>query len=271
MAHAFASGIDPERAVAAMRWDAVNPWAGVLEKMSSHPLVVNRIKALEESGLPGAPVRFGVLRAMAGGDAVAVAQVTDARVRFARELAIGLAPYAVVVPFFFFGAFTGSMLSIGFALTAAGVLFLVKQQLRFPAGHQPVAEVASLLDRLDAGPMAGIPVEVKGQIIGRGFPGYRLSPDFVVQDASGFVPLAYRQPVPFLAELFALFRAEQFLGQEVVARGWYRRAPGPMIELQTVTAANGLRARSWTYIARYVGSVALVAVGLMTALAGLAG
>ncbi|MGH9003996.1 MAG: protease, partial [Acidimicrobiia bacterium] len=270
MAAAFASGIDPERAVAAMRWDTVNPWAKVLEKLSSHPLVVNRIKALEESGLPGAPVRFGVLRAMAG-DAVAVHQVADARVRFARELAIGVAPYAVVVPFLFFGAFTGSLVSIGFALTAAGVLFLVKQQLRFPSGHQPVDELASLLDRLDAGPMAGIPVTVKGQIIGRGFPGYRLSPDLVVQDASGFVPLAYRQPLPFLASLFALFRAEQFMGQEVVAHGWYRRAPGPMIELQTVTAGDGRAARSWTYVARYAGSVALAAIGLMVILAGLAG
>ena len=266
MAHAFASGIDPERAVAAMRWDAVNPWAAVLEKLSSHPLVVNRIRALEQSGLPGAPTRFGVLRALAedpGG------QLAAARARFGMELTIGLAPYAVAVPFLGFGAFTGSTLSIGIALAAAGVLFLVKQQLRFPAGHQPVEEVASLLERLDAGPMAGIPVEVKGRIIGRGFPGYRLSADLVVQDDSGFVPLAYRQPVPFLAELFGLFRAEKFLGQEVVARGWYRRAPGPMIELRQVVAADGRRARCWTYMARYGGSVALVAVGLGAALVGL--
>ena len=266
MAHAFAAGIDPERAVAAMRWDAVNPWAAVLEKMSSHPLVVNRIRALEESGLPGAPTRFGVLRAMAADHG---GQLAAARARFGKELAIGLAPYAVAVPFLGFGAFTGSTLSIGLALAAAGVLFLIKQQMRFPAGHEPVTEVASLLERLDAGPMAGIPVEVKGHIIGRGFPGYRLSPDLVVQDDSGFVPLAYRQPVPFLAELFGLFRAEKFMGTEVVARGWYRRAPGPMIELQTVVAADGRRARSWTYIARYVGSVALLGVGLITALAGL--
>ncbi|MDQ3946627.1 MAG: zinc metalloprotease HtpX [Actinomycetota bacterium] len=270
MAHAFASGIDPDRAVAAMRWDAVNPWAPVLEKLSSHPLVVNRIKALEQSGLPGAPTRFSVLRTLAN-DSAAAGQVASARARFAKELTIGLAPYGVAVPLFGFGAFTGSATSIGLALAAAGLLFLVKQQLRFPAGHQPVAEVAGLLERLDAGPMAGIPVEVKGQIIGRGFPGYRLSPDLVVQDASGFVPLAYRQPVPFLAELFGLFRAEKFMGQEVVARGWYRRAPGPMIELQNVVAADGRRARSWTAVARYAASGALLVVGLITALAGLSG
>lgn len=269
MAHAFSAGIDPERAVAALRWDAVNPWAKVLEKLSSHPLVVNRIKALEESGLPGSPKHFSVLRIMAQVDHT---QVLEARARFGRELAIGLAPYGVVAPVVLFGAFTGSAVAIGFALSAAGVLFFVKQQLRYPAGRQPVDEVASLIERVDAGPMAGIPVEVKGRIIGRGFPGYRLSPDLVLEDPSGFVPLVYRQPVlPFLATLFGLLRAEKFIGQEVVARGWYRRTPGPSVELERLVAADGRRARSFTPHFRYAGSVALVLVGILTTLAGLSG
>lgn len=269
MAHAFSAGIDPARAVAALRWDAVNPWAKVLEKLSSHPLVVNRIRALEESGLPGAPTRFSVLRMMAQADHV---QVLEARARFGKELAIGVAPYGIVVPLVFFGAFTGSAVAIGFALSAAGILFFVKQQLRYPAGRQPVDEVASLIERVDAGPMGGIPVEVKGRIIGRGFPGYRLSPDLVLEDKSGFVPLIYRQPVlPFLATLFGLLRAQKFIGQEVIARGWYRRSPGPSIELERVFAADGRQARSFTAHARYAGSAALVLVGILTTLAGLSG
>jgi Zn-dependent protease with chaperone function len=269
MAHAFAAGIDPGRAVAAMRWDAVNPWAKVLEKLSSHPLVVNRIRALEESGLPGAPKNFSVLRMMAQADP---RQLLDARARFGRELAIGVAPYAILVPLVFFGAFTGSAVAIGFALCGAGVLFFLKQQLRYPTGHDFVPEVAGLLDRVDAGPMGGLPVEVKGRIIGRGFPGYRLSPDLVLEDQSGFVPLVYRQPVlPFLATLFGLLRAEKFIGQEVVARGWYRRTPGPSIELERLYAVDGREARSYTAPARYAASVALIAVGVLTTLAGLSG
>jgi Zn-dependent protease with chaperone function len=269
MAHAFSAGIDPERAVAALRWDAVNPWAKVLEKMSSHPLVVNRIRALEESGLPGAPKHFSVLRIMAQADH---GQVLEARARFGKELAIGVAPYGVVAPVVLAGAFTGSAVAIGFALSAAGVLFFIKQQLRYPAGRQPVDEVASLIERVDAGPMAGIPVEVKGRIIGRGFPGYRLSPDLVLEDASGFVPLVYRQPVlPFLATLFGLLRAEKFIGQDVVARGWYRRTPGPSIELERLVAADGRRARSFTPHFRYAGSAALLLAGILTTLAGLSG
>ena len=269
MAHAFSAGIDPARAVAALRWDAVNPWAKVLEKLSSHPLVVNRIKALEESGLPGAPTHFSVLRMMATADPV---QVLEARARFGKELAIGVAPYGIVVPLVLFGAFTGSAVAIGFALSAAGILFFLKQQLRYPAGRQPVAEVASLIERVDAGPMGGISVEVKGRIIGRGFPGYRLSPDLVVEDTSGFVPVIYRQPLlPFLATLFGLLRAEKFIGQEVVVQGWYRRSPGPSIELQHLFAADGRQARSFTAHARYAGSAVLLLVGVITTLVGLSG
>ena len=270
MAQAFASGVDPARAVAAMRWDVVNPWAKVLEKMSSHPLVANRISALERSGLPGAPTTWGVLRAAAS-EADGSDELAAVRARFGRELAIAVAPWAVLMPMLWFGAFTGSALSIGIALAAAGVLFVVKQQVRYPSPHQPVEEVAGLLERLDAGPVAGIPVELRGRITGRGMPGYILSPDFVVEDASGFVTLLYKQPVPFVATLFGLFRAERFLGQEVVARGWYRRMPGPVVELRWVVATDGRRARSFTWIARLAGSVALVAAGLILGLAGLAG
>nr|MDQ6947577.1 M48 family metalloprotease [Actinomycetota bacterium] len=66
MQAAFANGIDPDRAMAAMRWDIVNPWGTTLEKLSSHPLVAHRILDLEESGLPGAPRQWSVLRSMAG-------------------------------------------------------------------------------------------------------------------------------------------------------------------------------------------------------------
>lgn len=34
-----------------------------------------------------------------------------------------------------------------------------------------------------------------------------------------------------------------FLGQDVVARGWYCRSPGPKIELHGVVAADGRTAR----------------------------
>ena len=266
MAAAFAGGIDPQRAMAAMRWDIVNPWGRTLEKLSSHPLVARRIAALEESGLPGRPQVWDVLRSQSG---ATDAETWGVRQQFARELAIAVAPWVILVGLGLFGIGTGSAVSVGLGLAVAGVLFFVKQQVRYPTRFEPVGEVTSLLERLDASPVAGIGVELRGEIIGRGFPGYVLSPDLVVQDASGFVPLLYRQPVPFMAALFALFRAPAWMGEQVVARGWYRRMPGPVVELRQVTAADGSRrARSFQWVARYAASALVLFAGVIVMLVG---
>jgi Zn-dependent protease with chaperone function len=269
MAVAFGQGIDPQRAVAAMRWETVNPWGNTLEKLASHPLVAHRIEALERSGLPGAPRYWSVLRATADVDQ---ATRMSLRARFARELAIAVGPWVVLAAMLFFGAFTHSTLAIGLALVAAGGGLLVKQLLRFPThGSQPVEEITSLLERLDASPVAGIPVEVRGWIVGRGTPGYLLSPDMVIQDQSGFVPLLWRQPIPLARAWFGLTKVRQFMGQAVVASGWYRRTPGPVIELRSVTAGDGRSTTTWFWATCYAASALVLAAGVITALVGVAG
>src|SRR5947209_6369337 len=263
---AFASGIDPGRAVSAMRWEVVNPWGRTLEKLSSHPLVARRIEALEDAG-PGAPKHWSVLRATVD---VSPEQRAAVRKAYPFELVVAVAPWVVLV-LAVLGVGIHSVSAAGLAVAAAGVLFLLKQRVRYPTRYEAVDEVTSLLERLDASPVAGIGVNVRGRVIGRGFPGYVLSPDLVVQDDSGFVPLLYRQPLPFWGSFFALFRAEQYMGQEVVARGWYRRLPGPAIELREVQAADGTKARTFSWVTRYAASGLVLLVGLILMAAGLGG
>jgi hypothetical protein len=269
MAVAFDRGIDADRAVAAMRWDTVNPWGTTLEKLSSHPLVAHRIEALETSGLPGAPRQWSVLRAAATVDQ---AELASLRARWAKELTVAVGPWVVLVALVGFGAFAHSLVSIGLALTVAGGGLLFKQLMRFPLhGHEPVGEVTSLLERLEAGPVAGMPVEVRGWVIGRGTPGYLLSPDLVIQDRSGFVPLLYRQPIPFARAMFGLTGVKKYLGQEVTATGWFRRTPGPVVELRELHAAGDQHVRTWRWAACYAASALLLAAGLIVALVGVAG
>jgi hypothetical protein len=74
-----------------------------------------------------------------------------------------------------------------------------------------------------------------------------------------------------LATLFGLFRAGDFIGTDVVAKGWYRRLPGPGIELREVVDVGraGHRARSWTWMARYGGAILLIGIGVLVTLYGL--
>ena len=269
MAVAFGQGIDPQRAVAAMRWEVVNPWGATLEKLASHPLVSHRIAALERSGLPGAPRYWSVLRATADVDAATRLSI---RARYARELVVTIGPWLLVAAMLGLGAFTHSVVAIGLALAVAGAGLVVKQLLRYPThGAQPVGEITSLLERLDAGPLAGFPVEVQGRVVGRGTPGYLLSPDLVVQDQSGFVPLLWRQPIPLARAWFGLTKVRGYLNQHVVASGWYHRNPGPVIELRSVRAADGATTQTWWWAACYAASALVLAAGVVVALVGMAG
>lgn len=151
---------------------------------------------------------------------------------------------------------------VGQALVALGVALFLRFALRHPpVAHEPVDRVTSLLERLDASPATGLPISLRGRVLGRGVPSYVLSPDLVVQDESGFVTALYRQPLPFARSVFALAKAERFLGQEVLVHGWYRRDPGPLLDLRTIVAADGTRTRSWQWAADFVMSVVIVLVG----------
>src|SRR5205823_2235701 len=201
---------------------------------------------------------------------VPASEAAAVRHSFWGQLTIVVAPWIILVLAVLGGVFH-SVFSVGLAVAVAGCLFLWKQRVRYPTTFSAVDEVTSLLERVDASPVAGIGVNVRGKIIGRGMPGYVLSPDLVVQDSSGFVPLLYSQPLPFWGSLFALFKADKYFGQEVIAQGWYRRLPGPAVELRGVIAGDGTQTKTYTWVSRYVASGLVLLAGLIVMLVGLAG
>ena len=251
-------GMEGPEVIGALRWDTCNPWARWSQLFSTHPLVVRRIAALEDSGLPGAPRRWSaheVAESCAGPD------LSRARRRFLVELPVRYLPVvALGVGLVAWGA--DEFLLMAQAATVGGVALLVRTAFKRPPGASvPEPRVAVLLTRLDASPVTGLPTELRGQVIGRGMPGYVLSPDLVVQDGSGFVPVLYQQPWPFARSLFGLLRVPELLDQEVVVRGWYRRNPAPVLELRELRAADGTRVRGFAWVAAYLLSVGLAVAG----------
>ena len=255
---------DVDRAVDAMRWEVANPWAAVLEKLSTHPLVARRIQALEESGLPGAPRRWSIARSLAS---IVPHDRRSVRRAAVADGALAISPWLLLIAAVAIGAGFQSRLSVGLALVTAGGLLLAKQARKYPADFAP-SEVTPLLGRLDASPVAGIPVELRGELIGRADAGNLLSPDLVLQDSTGFVPLARFSLVPLAGTAFALTQAESLLGSEVVARGWYRRTPTPIVELRELSTVRGDQStRTWWWRACWVCSAGVLAAGLLVSLA----
>jgi hypothetical protein len=244
--------------IGALRWDTCNPWARWTQLFSTHPLIVRRIAALEDSGLPGAPTRWSaheVAQSCVG------PEVTRARRRFLIELPVRYLPLiALLVGAVALGLHEHLLLAQ--AATVGGVALFVRTAFSRPlAASRPVARVTELLTRLDASPVTGLPVEVRGRVVGRGTPGYVLSPDLVVQDESGFVPVLYLQPWPFARSLFGLLRAPDLIDVDVVVRGWYRRSPAPVLELREMVPADGERVRGFQWVVAYALSVLIAAVG----------
>jgi Peptidase family M48 len=78
--------------------------------------------------------------------------------------------------------------------------------------------------------------------------------------------------IPSARALFGLFRVPDFLGCEVVARGWYHRSPAPVIELRDVRTTDAARsARCVMWRVKFGMAIAMVLGGLATMAAGMAG
>jgi len=225
----------------AMQWDLWNPWARWFELHSTHPLIARRIRASSWTAK-----KLGVEPTFP----MTAPPKQMAWTAFATDLGFLLAPYA--------GFVIGALLGIGRDFTAPGNLLIggtvVSRWALVPllAGLGWMARLAysygkgfqrrtivDLVGELEVSHIHSIPVEVEGQVIGRGVPGLFWSKDLVMQDETGFTTLIYRQPIGFLETLFGLFKAEGMIGRRGTFKGWYRRGPAPYIELSNAQFDDG--------------------------------
>ncbi|MCD6359459.1 MAG: hypothetical protein J7M38_01260, partial [Armatimonadetes bacterium] len=136
----------------------------------------------------------------------------------------------------------------------------------FTDGH-----VRDLVSEVKVSAIRPIPTRLRGTVIGRGIPGLYWGDDLVVQDDTGFMLMQYRQPIGILEFLFGLFRAEGFIGRQVIAEGWYRRAPVPYLELWKVYLPNGEvhTCHNWGFA--FVFALLVAGAGVLMGLLGMIG
>ena len=158
------------------------------------------------------------------------------------------------------------LLFFGLVLLVPLAASLFKYGYCHPKKEFTAANVRGLLGEVKVSKISSIPCEVKGKIIGRGNPGCVFNEDFVIQDESGIMLLDYEQPLFLINKIFALFKSPEYFDKIVTARGYYRRAPVPFIQLKELVIDGEVkkcRSISFGWIWRWV---LFALIGILTLL-----
>ena len=259
-----------ESAVAAtdaMKWDLWNPWAFFMELKSTHPLPAKRIRALGH---------IATQRGQSPPYQLPEHPQESYWDEFMVDLGVAYLPLAGLLAGLIVGAVFGFgqqmwLTGAGCAALGLGLGMLAKMAFVYPRGRFADRQVRSLVAEVEVSGVRPVPSRLRGTVIGRGIPGLYWGDDLVVQDDTGFMLMQYRQPLAVLEFLFGLFRAESFIGQQVIAEGWYRRAPVPYLELWKVHLPNGEIHTCHDWAFSLMLALFVTGGGLLAALLGLIG
>ncbi|MCS7123173.1 MAG: M48 family metalloprotease, partial [Candidatus Aenigmarchaeota archaeon] len=227
-------------------FDLKNPWAFIIELRSSHPLTAKRIKRLDKIY----DVSFFDIKKIES------YKIDKSKLysNFFNDILFLILPYLYIVLYviILFLDFIG-LVKIPFSLFEKTILSLIGMGIvlysivsyRYRSGGFEKKSVADLMSDVYASPLKGKPVELEGEIIGRGVPGLIFSEDMVFRDKTGIIYLNYEGIVPFLSNLvFAFFKLDNLIGKNVKIRGWFIRGGNARIELDEIITEDGKRIRS---------------------------
>lgn len=225
---AFAlTGPSPASAAAMMRWDLENPWARLLQLLSTHPLTAMRIRALNQVAVRhGQPVAYPLPE-----------PVNLRWTGFPLELFLWAGPWILGILMVFSRPLLGAWNAVTAGLAFAMMMtWLVRIAFRYQGAFRPSA-IQSLIENPQVSEMRPVPVRIEGEIAGKGEPGFFWSPDLLIKDQSGLLFVLNRQSIP-LARLLLGFSMDKWIGHRVVLEGWYRRGVSPYVELSRLTSLD---------------------------------
>ena len=250
------SAVDTDNLKGAMCWDLWNPWARFYELGSTHPLIASRLDHLSRQAATKGQAPYVMF------DDKKPESYWD---EFLVDLFVLFLPYLLPIAILIYGGMQNDERIMFLAISGYGAGLLLRTLFSYRGGEFPEMSIAGLLKNVKVSGVRGVPCTLRGTVIGRGVPGLILSEDFVIRDDTGIIFLDYRQPLHFIELLFGLMRRASLDGQEVVARGWYRRAPVPFVELRSITGGGKTRG-CYALHAKIVWACLLIAGGVVAAL-----
>jgi len=250
------TGANPAEAAAVMRWDLINPWARLYELSSTHPLTALRVRELNRDAMTmQQAIQCPLPAGRRQGWARFVSEVLLWAVPWLAAAALAASrwiPDLYGFPYFHLADRTAALL-----LLFTGLSWMLRIWYRYH-GRFEHANIGTLLEDVEVSQMRPRAVSIKGWIVGRGLPGAFWSPDLVVRDATGMIFMLYRQSIPLARLLFGATEAEEYIGQEVVLEGWFRRGLAPYVEMNKLTGKSGTHRTYSRWIQYALASIAVI-------------
>ena len=261
-------------------FDLHNPWAGVLELGSTHPLTGKRIKVLcEQSAAMSIQPLFRFDPTDAYGRPLDYARL---RGNFALEVLVWFAPHLGAVAAIALGtvgaiAGSGALAGAGFGgvVLGIGLGMTLRGFWRFPTLGQPaMTSVIELMMDPYASPLRGRPVAVQGTLIGRADAGSYISEDMMMEDPQGgLMTLNYEHWLPLFGNAwFGWKTVTRLVGQPFQAVGWFRRGISQQIDLdelrtqgESVSSYTGMWGRMGGVVVALIGAVVFASSLLLSA------
>lgn len=234
----------------AMKWEKWNYWAKWYELNSTHPLISKRLEAISKKSKEYKQepyITFDLKKDANYGKMFAFEFLL---------VALPVIAFITGVVFLLLWLSNDYCQSYKIAMCISGIVAVALETLVFLRKYNKKSfkksTVEELLGETKVSGITPVPCEVKGNIIGRGDPGYVFSEDFVIRDKTGIVFLDYNQPLWLINKIFAVFKAKTFIDKEIIIKGWYRRSPVPYIEIYTMET-DGKVKKVYTYIFKFIG------------------
>jgi Zn-dependent protease with chaperone function len=250
-----------------INWELYSPWAKWFEFSSTHPLIANRLIMLANQAKVFKQVPIIDLK-------------TNPKIelsswgKFIREAFIEIIcttvsslQFLLMITFFVLSTTGVAVLNPVFFITLIpiGMLMIYRCFLKYKSDEFNHYSLASLLKVIDISPLNPIPCIIKGNVVGKGTPGYAWAEDHFIQDETAMIYADYSQPLSLMEFFSALKHSDKFIGKEVEVIGWYFRGPVPYIQVKEFRC-NGQVLNSHTHIVEFVKAYYILILGALATL-----
>ncbi|MGK7941028.1 MAG: M48 family metalloprotease [Crocosphaera sp.] len=211
-------------------WDLYNPWAKLTEFNSTHPLTGKRIQALSTyAEQMGVDPQFNMVNIIKEGNKL---NKKNLMTNFFLDLILSNAHWIGAILGFIVGIIMPNSVLLSFIACGFGGGVIIKTLLLYPnLKNAQDSDIFTLMCDPYGSPVRGKPVQLKGNVIGRGDAGYAFGSDIKLQDKTGIIFARYASRFGAIGNfLFGANQVEELIEKPVGAVGWFRRGVAPWLD-----------------------------------------